>query len=93
MSQIIVFLIALAIIGPFIGLVIYYYYILTRKRSVVNRRDMFLLLIGGFAAGMLFLSLMRIITGAHTNGLIDPNRHSYNNNQYIVCYDINKQAE
>lgn len=89
--ELIITLITLAIVGPFIAAVIYYYYHLTRKRREVTRNDIFVLLIGSFVAGMLFLSLMRTITGAHTNGLLDPNRHSTE----FVCPDCSteKQAE
>ena len=88
MMQAVTVIMATLLISGFIGVVIYYYYVLSRKRKSVTPNDLFVLLLGGFAAGMLFLVLLRFYTGVHTKGVFEQL-----NEQHEIQHKIDEQAE
>lgn len=91
MMKLVTVILATIIILGFMGIVLYYYYCLTRQRIKVKRKDLFLLMLGSFVAGMLFLVLLRFYTGVHTDGLFDNSQA--HEQRYIICHEIEKQAE
>ena len=82
-------------VAVMIGFLCYHYYEVTRKRKRIATNDVFIFLFGGFVAGMFFLSFLRYMFGTHTEGLFDntPQEHGRINNEYYICYEIDKQAE
>ena len=95
MMEIIFGIVFFLFVAAMVGFLCYHYYQVTRKRKTIMRNDVFLFLFGGFVAGMFFLSLLRFLFGTHTNGLFDnsPYDHGKANNEYYICYEIDKQAE
>ena len=95
MMKLVTVILATIMILGFMGIVFYYYYCLTRKRVKVKRNDLFLLMLGSFVAGMLLLVLLRFYTGVHTDGIFNNSQaHEQNlHNQYVICHELNKQAE
>ena len=93
--QIIFGIVFFLFVAAMIAFLCYHYYEVTRKRKRIATNDVFIFLFGGFVAGMFFLSFLRYVFGAHTEGLFDntPHEHSRINNEYYICYEINEQAE
>ena len=83
------------VVAAMIAFLAYHYIEVTRKRQRITTNDVFIFLFGGFVAGMFFLSFLRFMFGAHTNGILDPLQHDLGrvNNEYYICYELNEPAE